>query len=87
VCLHRVFLLIGIKQFVGTLHKAVLWLRPLVVGLSPRVSGFSARSFQMGFGVDRVAVGKVFSEYFGFPLSLSFHQCSILIQSSITYAV
>jgi hypothetical protein len=26
--------------------------------------------------------GRVFSQYFGFPLSVSFHQCSIFINSS-----
>jgi hypothetical protein len=28
----------------------------------------------MGFVVDKVALGQVFSEYFGFPYQLSFHQ-------------
>jgi hypothetical protein len=28
----------------------------------------------MGFVVDKVALGRVFSEYFGFPCQLSFHQ-------------
>jgi hypothetical protein len=28
-----------------------------------------------------------FSQYFGFPLSVSFHQCSILIHTSTTDAV
>jgi hypothetical protein len=28
------------------------------------------------FVVDKVALGQVFSEYFGFPLSISFHRCS-----------
>jgi hypothetical protein len=31
----------------------------------------------VGFVVDKVALGQVFSEYFGFPLSVSFHWCSI----------
>jgi hypothetical protein len=31
----------------------------------------------VGFVVDKVALGQVFSEYFGFPLSISFHRCSI----------
>jgi hypothetical protein len=31
----------------------------------------------VGFVVDKVALGQVFPEYFGFPLSLSFHRCSI----------
>jgi hypothetical protein len=26
-----------------------------------------------------VAVGRFFSKYFGFPLSISFHQCSIFL--------
>jgi hypothetical protein len=38
----------------------------------------------MGFVIDAVALGQVFSEYYGFPLSLSFHQCFILIYSCIT---
>jgi hypothetical protein len=33
-----------------------------------------ARSGQMGFEVDKVALGQVFSEYFGFPCQSSFHQ-------------
>jgi hypothetical protein len=28
----------------------------------------------MGFVVDKVALGQVFSEYFGFPFQFSFHQ-------------
>ena len=30
---------------------------------------------------------KFFSQYFSFPLSISFHHCSILIQSSTTHTV
>jgi hypothetical protein len=30
---------------------------------------------------DKVKLGQFFSEHFGFPLSVSFHQCSILISS------
>ena len=33
----------------------------------------------MPFVVDKVAVGQVFSEYMGFPLSVSFQQCLVLI--------
>jgi hypothetical protein len=33
-----------------------------------------ARLGHMGFVVDRVALGQVFSEYFGFPCQLSFRQ-------------
>jgi hypothetical protein len=33
----------------------------------------------MRFVVDGVALDRVFFECFGFPLPISFHQCSILI--------
>jgi hypothetical protein len=33
-----------------------------------------AKLGHMGFVVDKVAVGQVFSEYFGFPCQSSFHQ-------------
>jgi hypothetical protein len=40
-----------------------------------------SRSVHVRFVVDKVALGQVFffSEYFGFPLSGSFHHCSTLI--------
>jgi hypothetical protein len=37
----------------------------------PRRPGFNPGSGQVGFVVDKVAPGKVFSEYFGFPC----HSC------------
>jgi hypothetical protein len=33
-----------------------------------------ARAWQVGFVVDKVAIGQVFHEYFGFPCQFSFHQ-------------
>jgi hypothetical protein len=33
-----------------------------------------ARVWQVGFVVDKVALGQVFSEYFGFPCQSLFHQ-------------
>jgi hypothetical protein len=33
-----------------------------------------ARLWQVGFMVDKVALGQVFSEYFGFPCQSLFHQ-------------
>jgi hypothetical protein len=33
-----------------------------------------SRVWQMGFVVDKVPLGQVFSEYFGFPCQSSFHQ-------------
>jgi hypothetical protein len=43
--------------------------------------GFDPRSVYVKSTVNKVALGQVFfvSGYFGFPLSVSFNQCSILI--------
>jgi hypothetical protein len=49
------------------------WLRRLVAGFPPRRPGFNSRSEHVGFVVDNVAPGQVFSEYFGFPCQFSFH--------------
>jgi hypothetical protein len=35
---------------------------------------FETASRQVGFVVDKVALGQVFSEYFGLPCQSSFHQ-------------
>jgi hypothetical protein len=40
---------------------------------------FKPRSIRLGFVVHKVALGQVFVQYFSFPPSLPFHQCSILI--------
>jgi hypothetical protein len=48
-------------------------LKRLVAGFPPRRPGFNPRSGHVGFVVDKVALGQVFSEYFGFPYQ-SFHQ-------------
>jgi hypothetical protein len=42
--------------------------------LLPLRPGFDPRSGHVGFVVDKVALGQVFSEYFGFPCQSSFHQ-------------
>jgi hypothetical protein len=47
-------------------------LRRLVAGFSPQRPGFEPRSGHVGFVVDKVALGQVFSEYFGFPCQFSF---------------
>jgi hypothetical protein len=39
-------------------------------------------SGQVGFVVDKVVLGQVFSEYFGFPCQSSFHNCSTI---TLTY--
>jgi hypothetical protein len=42
--------------------------------LPPRRAGFKPRSSHVGFVVDKVALGKVFSFYFGFPCQFLFHR-------------
>jgi len=51
---------------------------PFVTGLSPRKLGFEHRPIRVGFVVDRVRWTGFFPEYFGFTLSVSFHQFSML---------
>jgi hypothetical protein len=57
--------------------QAVPWLRRLVAGISSRRPGFDPGSFDVRFVVDKVALGQVFLRVVGFPLSISFHWCSI----------
>jgi hypothetical protein len=40
----------------------------------PRMPGFKHVSSHVGFVVDKVALGQVFSEYLGFSCQSSFHQ-------------
>jgi hypothetical protein len=46
----------------------------LVAGFPLRRPGFEPGSGQVGFAVEKVTLGQVFSEYFGFPCQSSFHQ-------------
>jgi hypothetical protein len=46
----------------------------LVAGIPPRRPGFKAGSSHVGFVMDRVALGLVFSEHFVFPCQSSLHQ-------------
>jgi hypothetical protein len=43
-------------------------------GFPLRRPGFDPRSSHVGFVVEKVALGQVSSEYFGFPYPFSFHQ-------------
>jgi hypothetical protein len=54
--------------------RTVLYLRRLVAGFKPRRPGFETRSGQVGFVVNKVALGQVCCEYFGFPCQYSFHR-------------
>jgi hypothetical protein len=49
-------------------------LKRLVTGFPPWRPGFESGAGHVGFVVDKVAMGQVFSEYFGFPCQSSFHQ-------------
>jgi hypothetical protein len=56
--------------------------RALLHAVRP-VTGFNNRPGHVGFVVDKAALGQVFfPEYFGFLLSVSLHQCSVLTHSS-----
>jgi hypothetical protein len=56
---------------------AVPWFRRFVAGLPPRRPGFDPGSVHVGFVVDKVALGQIFPLVLRFPLSISFHRCSI----------
>jgi hypothetical protein len=56
------------------IDKAAPKLRRLVASFPPRRLGFAPRSGQVGFMVDKVALGQVFSEYFGLLCQSSFRQ-------------
>jgi hypothetical protein len=45
-------------------------LKRLVSGFPPRRPGFEPGSSHVGFVVDKVVLGQVFSEYFSFPANL-----------------
>jgi hypothetical protein len=63
------------SEIVTILNKAVPWLRPLVAGLSTQNPKFDSGAVNSGFEADTAAMGQVFShEFFGFPLSVSFHR-------------
>jgi hypothetical protein len=49
-------------------------LKRLVAGFPSRGPGFAPECGHVGFVVDKLALGQVFSKYFGFPCQLSFHQ-------------
>jgi hypothetical protein len=55
----------------GTAATTGLLYQPRMIGDGP---GFKTGCRHVGFVVDKVALGQVFSEYFGFPCQSSFHQ-------------
>jgi hypothetical protein len=64
-------------------EKAVSKLRGLVACFLPLRPGFEPRSSHVGFMVDEVALGHVFSEYVGFPCKFSFYPTTPHSSSSI----
>ena len=58
-------------------RTAVPWLRRLVAGLSPRRPGFDPRSSPCEIYGGQSGTGTGFSPSCRFPLSISFHWCSI----------
>jgi len=58
-----------------TIIRAATWLRWLGASVSPQRLMFDPRSIHVGFVVNKVAVGQVFS------LSESIHQCYITLSS------
>jgi hypothetical protein len=66
-------------------RTAMPCLRHLIEGPWQRRPLFNARPGHVGLAVDQLAL-RIFSKYFSSALSVSFHQCSILILSPITDA-
>jgi hypothetical protein len=56
------------------LHKGRAIAQAVSRWLPTAVVRVRARAGHVGFVVDKVALGQVFSEYFGFPCQSSFHQ-------------
>jgi hypothetical protein len=73
--------LTSVGNFIRTNHSKikVTWrevvpqLRRLLAGFPPRRPGFEPSSRYVGYLVDKVALGQVFSEYFEFPCQFSSH--------------
>jgi hypothetical protein len=55
-----------------------------VISLSTRKPVFYSRRIHVGFGVDKVVVGQVYFQALQLSFSVSCHQRSVLIHSSIT---
>jgi hypothetical protein len=60
-------------MLVTLFRLAVPYLRRLAAGFLQWRPGFEPRSGNVGFVVDKVVLGQVFSEYFGFHCQFSFH--------------
>ena len=65
----------------------MFYLAQAVTSLSLLHAGFICKPVRVLFLVYRVTLWQISSQYFAFPLSMSFHQRSVPIPSSITDAV
>ena len=80
VALERTF--VQVLQFTTTSiysnHCRVLAVGPTIIALGCHVVCITVPNQNpVGFVVDKVALGQLFSEFLDFPLSVSFHQYSI----------
>jgi hypothetical protein len=75
-----------IVQFNFRLSMDVPWLRRLVAGLSPRRLGSIAGQSMWDLWWTKWHCDRLFSQYVGFLLSVSFHQCSTLIFTQLLLA-
>jgi hypothetical protein len=69
----------GLVQLIRSkilLHRTIAlpYLKRSLAGFPPRRPGFDPKSGDMGFLVDKVALGQVFFDELGFPYQLSFHK-------------
>jgi hypothetical protein len=64
----------SLTSWLRTWHNNYFQHMRLIAGFPPRRPGFKTGSSHVGFVVDKVALGQVLSEYFGFPCQSSFHQ-------------
>jgi hypothetical protein len=73
-------------HYVEAFHplEVVLWLWRLVADLSPPRPGFDRRPRHVRCVVVKVALGQVLFRALCFSLSVSFHQCSILLDLHVT---
>jgi hypothetical protein len=65
---------VRVTRSVTCVYKTVPYLRKLFAGFAPWRRDFEPRSSCVRFVVDNVALGKVFSKYFGFLRQFSFHR-------------
>jgi hypothetical protein len=68
-------------------YGAVPWLRRLVAGLSPRRPGFDPDQSMWDLWWTKWQCARFFPEYFGFPLSISFHRCYITRKNEKTLII